>query len=138
MTWLQQNWDMLLLGLAAFLFIFKGPILARVYGIEDISVHDLAAKLSSESPPLPVDVRTMGEFNDVHVKQAQLIPLMELKKRAKSLKEKYGDREVAVICRSGNRSVNGAVILKRAGFTKVYNVSGGMVHWESQGYPVKR
>ncbi|MBF0426710.1 MAG: rhodanese-like domain-containing protein, partial [Magnetococcales bacterium] len=43
--------------------------------------------------------------------------------------------DVAVVCQSGNRSLKGSVILKRAaGETRIYNVVGGTSTWRGQGY----
>ena len=47
------------------------------------------------------------------------------------------DQPVALICRSGNRSAVAAQLLaKEAGFTKIYNVSGGISAWLGQGKPM--
>ena len=48
------------------------------------------------------------------------------------------DQPVALICRSGRRSTVAAQQLAReAGFTKLYNVSGGISAWLDQGKPVE-
>ncbi|MBF0137163.1 MAG: rhodanese-like domain-containing protein [Magnetococcus sp. DMHC-1] len=137
MTWLQTNWPVVLI-LAVFAYLFLWDRLeARLVGVEQISVHDLATKLGGDNPPLLIDVRTPREFNAGHVRQAILVPLAELRQRAESLLRKNSGREVAVICQSGNRSLKGSVILKRiAGETRVYNVIGGTSHWRGQGFSV--
>jgi rhodanese-related sulfurtransferase len=52
------------------------------------------------------------------------IPVQVLSKRLNEL-EQYKDKNIAVICRSGNRSVMATKILKANGF-KATNVLGGM------------
>ncbi|MBF0142896.1 MAG: rhodanese-like domain-containing protein [Magnetococcales bacterium] len=135
MAWLQENGFSLFLLVMAVGLVFRGPILSRFFGIVSISVHDLANRLGGPEPPLLVDVRSTREFNQGHVREAVLVPLPELREKAASLRTRYPDRGVAVICRTGNRSLSGAVILKRAGFPTVCNVAGGMLRWEEQGYP---
>lgn len=45
-----------------------------------------------------------------------------------------GDEEVVIICRSGNRSEALSRILSaQAGYTRVYNVSGGISNWIDSG-----
>ncbi|MBF0175989.1 MAG: rhodanese-like domain-containing protein [Magnetococcales bacterium] len=137
MTWLQTNWPLLLvLALFSYLFLWD-RLEARWVGVEQISVHDLAAKLAGDAPPLLVDVRSPREFNAGHVRQALLVPLSDLRQRAEALLQKNPGRDVAVICQSGNRSLKGSIILKRHAETiRVYNVAGGTSTWRSQGFPV--
>ncbi|OSM01673.1 rhodanese-like domain-containing protein [Magnetofaba australis] len=138
MSWLQQNGSTLVLFILVTLFVFRGPILMRVFRIKSMGIHELGRRLGENPPILLVDVRTNGEFNESHIKQAILAPLSELKAKGPMLAKQYPGREVAVICRSGNRSQLGSVSLKKAGFETVYNVTGGMINWESQGFPVKK
>lgn len=48
------------------------------------------------------------------------------------------DQEIYVYCRSGNRSAKAAEILQKNGFSKVYNLSTGIIGWEKNGYPLER
>ncbi|ABK42980.1 Rhodanese domain protein [Magnetococcus marinus MC-1] len=139
MSWLQDNWLTLLLVLVLMGLMFKGPILSILYKINQITPHQLAEMLAHKPPPLLIDVRTAAEFNtDGRIEHAILVPLSDLSRRAPEMFKQYPGREVAVICRSGNRSIMGSVGLKKAGFAKVYNVTGGMLNWQSQGYKVRR
>jgi len=83
-----------------------------------------------------VDVREPDEFNGPlgHIEGARLVPLGMLAVRAGEL-----DVEVPIVtvCRSGARSAQATVLLKQAGFEKVANLSGGMLRWRAQRYPVE-
>ncbi len=47
------------------------------------------------------------------------------------------DEEFAIICRTGNRtSALANALSQRAGYTKIQNVSNGIVNWISKGLPV--
>ncbi|MBF0358805.1 MAG: rhodanese-like domain-containing protein [Magnetococcales bacterium] len=129
------QWIVVLLLLG---FMLRSHVFARLLGVEKLTVHELVNRLSQKPAVVLIDVRTPKEFEAGHAKEAVLIPLHELKKRIDEVKQLCPDGEVAVVCRSGNRSLTGTVILKRAGFAHVYNVSGGMIQWESQGYPVRK
>lgn len=80
-----------------------------------------------------LDVREPDEWQQVHIPNATLIPLGELSSRVNEVPK---DREVVVVCRSGNRSATGRDILRSAGFSQVTSMAGGMNQWQSQGFPV--
>lgn len=42
----------------------------------------------------------------------------------------WKDQEVICYCRSGNRSMQAAMMLESLGFTNVKNLQGGMVAWQ--------
>ncbi len=95
-----------------------------------------AATLQSQGVLL-LDVREPSEYAEVHAKDALLIPLGQLPSRLNEIAQ-YKDKPVAVICRSGRRSAQGADILRKAGFSQVANVEGGTNAWVSAGLPVVR
>ncbi|MBF0194508.1 MAG: rhodanese-like domain-containing protein [Magnetococcales bacterium] len=119
-------------------FVLRAQVFSRILGVKKLTVHELVEKLGANPPIVLIDVRTKAEYDAGHAKGSRLIPLNELKGRVEEVKKMCPDSTVAVVCRSGNRSLSGTVILKRAGFENVYNVSGGMIHWEGQGYPVRK
>jgi rhodanese-related sulfurtransferase len=96
----------------------------------EISVREAAAK--RDSGAFVLDVREPYEWAEIHVPGATLIPLGQLAARVAEVPK---DREVVVICRSGNRSQEGRNILKRAGFTNVTSVAGGIRQWSAAGLP---
>jgi glyoxylase-like metal-dependent hydrolase (beta-lactamase superfamily II)/rhodanese-related sulfurtransferase len=83
-----------------------------------------------------LDVREPDEFNGPlgHVSGAKLIPLGTLGQEMNALKK---DRPVVVVCRSGARSAQATLMLGKAGFDKVANLSGGMLRWRAQRFPVE-
>ena len=81
-----------------------------------------------------VDVRTQEEWDEVHIPGTVLIPLDELPDR---LSEVPRDRDILVVCRSGNRSEEGAAILLKAGYESVVGMDGGIREWSAAGYPLE-
>ncbi len=65
---------------------------------------------------------------------SQLIPLDELPNRLDALPR---DKDIVVVCRSGNRSKEGTTILRQAGFSRATCMSGGLKAWAAAGYPVE-
>jgi rhodanese-related sulfurtransferase len=82
-----------------------------------------------------VDVREPDEFNGPlgHIKGAALLPLGSLTEKS-ALFDK--SRPLVTVCRSGARSAQATVILGKAGFEKVANLSGGMLRWRAQRFAV--
>jgi rhodanese-related sulfurtransferase len=81
-----------------------------------------------------LDVRTVEEWNEFHAPDSTLIPLDQLASR---LNEVPRDRQIVVVCRSGNRSQQGRDILLNAGFEQVTSMAGGLNEWRANGFPVE-
>ena len=94
---------------------------------------DEAKRRVDAGEALLVDVREPDEWRAGHVAGATHIPLGTVASRASALPK---DREILVICRTGNRSAMAQDRLAQAGFTNVTNIEGGITAWMEQGYPV--
>jgi rhodanese-related sulfurtransferase len=95
----------------------------------EISVEEAVAK--QQAGAYMLDVREPSEWNEAHIAGATLIPLGELPSRMNELPK---DREIVVVCRSGNRSAQGRDILINNGFTQVTSMAGGLNEWKAAGY----
>jgi len=78
-----------------------------------------------------LDVRSLAEWNRMHIVKSALIQLDELESH---LNELPRDRDIVVECRSGHRSQEGLTILQRAGFSHAACMTGGLIAWEAAGY----
>ncbi len=92
----------------------------------NLTAEELITVMKSDSDLIILDVRTPPELVGQHgqIKGVINIPVQVLETRINEL-DKFKDKNIAVICRSGNRSVNGTKILLQNGF-KAKNVIGGM------------
>jgi glyoxylase-like metal-dependent hydrolase (beta-lactamase superfamily II)/rhodanese-related sulfurtransferase len=83
-----------------------------------------------------LDVRETDEFDGPlgRIHGATLIPLGDLATRAAELDK---ERPIVAVCRAGGRSAQATVILRRAGFSKIANLAGGMLRWRAQHCPVE-
>jgi glyoxylase-like metal-dependent hydrolase (beta-lactamase superfamily II)/rhodanese-related sulfurtransferase len=109
------------------------PLTYTFAGIWEVQPHWLEEHLRDVQI---VDVREPSEFNGPlgHLPGAQLIPLGSLMQRAGELKTEL---PVVAVCRSGARSAQATVMLGKAGFDKVANLSGGMLRWRAQRFAVE-
>lgn len=79
-----------------------------------------------------VDVRTPEEYAAGHIENARLMDYYE-PNFAAQLAKLDKSKSVAVYCAAGGRSGSAAEQLKKMGFTKVYDLDGGMRAWRSAG-----
>jgi len=70
---------------------------------------------------LLIDVRTAQEYRGGHIAGSVNIPLQELERIQE---EAEWDTPLFVYCRSGGRSRQAAMLLKRMGYTRVKNLGG--------------
>lgn len=110
------------------------PLVRSPNGIDEIDPAWLAAHASEVCI---LDVREPDEYFGPlgHVAGAVLIPLGEL---ATALAQVPTDRPIVTACLAGGRSAYAFVLLKRAGFDRVANLTGGMALWHERGLPVVR
>ncbi len=92
----------------------------------NLTAEELNTAIQSGSDLIILDVRTPPELVGQHgqIKGVINIPVQVLETRINELDE-YKNENIAVICRSGNRSVHATKLLLQNGF-KAKNVLGGM------------
>ena len=93
--------------------------------VPTISVEDLKKKLDAKTDVFILDVREPHEYQICNLR-GYLIPVGDLPKRVHELDT---SREIVAYCRSGVRSARAVNFLRRAGFKKVYNLTGGIWAW---------
>lgn len=113
----------------------KGFILIESYTgemktVEQIPVEEVSELTKTEKYLQFVDVRRPAEHANGHAVRTLNISLDKLSKELDKLDPKV---PTYVICQSGYRSSLGTSILENAGFSKVYNVTGGTEAWKNAG-----
>lgn len=119
-------------GAIAFTFVQGGG--AR--GVRRIGPLE-ATRLLNQDDGVVVDVRGDGEFRQGHVINAVNLPLQYLPDQIQKL-EKFRQRPVVTVCKTGQQSARAGGILRSRGFEKVYTLSGGLQAWESANLPLSR
>jgi adenylyltransferase/sulfurtransferase len=94
-------------------------------GDAEISVKELRRRMDNGERIALLDVREPHEYKICNL-GGQLIPLRELGKKALGLDPL---REMIVYCHHGIRSNAAVMMLKRSGFRKVKNLTGGIDAW---------
>lgn len=84
-----------------------------------------------------LDVRTPEEFLGEYIENA--VNLDYYSDTFKNdLDELDKNKTYLIYCRSGRRSENALNIMKELGFREVYNMSGGIIKWKSEGLPTTK
>ncbi len=78
-----------------------------------------------------VDVRTPGEFNEGHLKNALNIDWMG-DTFSKQFEEISKEETIYLYCRSGKRSADATRFLDSLGYKHVVNLEGGYIAWEER------
>jgi len=97
----------------------------------------IATQLINRENAVVVDVREDNEYLSGHIINSLHIPLSYFKDRLKEL-EKHKSEPIIVGCKTGQRSGQACAILKKAGFEKVYNLSGGVTAWQTDNLPLTK
>jgi len=85
---------------------------------------------------LLVDVRNQAEVAEVSfdVPNYLNIPLNELENRINEIPK---DKEIVMVCKTGEKSLRTTYFLMNAGYENVYNMRDGIVKWATKGFPTK-
>jgi rhodanese-related sulfurtransferase len=86
----------------------------------------LAQRLAAGDAPLVVDVREPWEFELAQVAGSVLVPLGQVMSRPPELPR---DRDLVLLCHHGMRSQQAAQALRLAGYTRLFNLAGGIDAW---------
>lgn len=77
---------------------------------------------------LILDVRTVDEYRNGHIKGAKLIPVHLLSAQLAEITD-FKDKPVLVYCASGGRSPSAVKVLMNNNFTNIYHLSTGISSW---------
>ena len=123
-----------LLLIVAVVLLFGWDLLWWALGVQPIFPWQLKWTLK-ERPDYYrlVDTRTSWEYDRFHIKGAQRYPLLQTLSRPGPPATDNLQKPTVVICFSGHRSAIAAFKLRQQGFTKVHNLTWGMVGWVLSG-----
>ncbi len=93
---------------------------------------ELKAKLDANEDIFVLDVREPHEYDIAKMPGTTLIPLGELPRRVGELDS---TADIVIHCRSGVRSGKAQRILKDMGFSRVTNLTGGILRWSDDVDP---
>ncbi|MBS7233739.1 thioredoxin fold domain-containing protein [Flavobacterium psychroterrae] len=100
---------------------------------ESIAPKEFAKKIKTTEKPQILDVRTPEEFESEHIDNARNVNW-----NSDDFASKAGSydksKPIYVYCLSGGRSKKAATKLTELGFTTVYELEGGIMNWNEEGF----
>jgi rhodanese-related sulfurtransferase len=128
-----NHWEMVLALLLTLTVLF---ITEKRKAAPSVSPQQ-ATVLANTEQALLLDIRPTADFNAGRVIGSKNIPFADLTKRMSEL-EKFKTKPIVIICKTGQTSSGAANQLKKAEFTNVSRMTGGMAEWTGQGLPLVR
>ncbi|CAM4021149.1 thioredoxin domain-containing protein [Flavobacterium antarcticum] len=125
-----MNYFKIILAVFSFtLFSCQGQESAKV---EQLDAKTFSEKVTRNGEVQLLDVRTPEEFSDQHIFNAKNINWFDsdFADRVAVLDK---SKPVYVYCKSGGRSAKASAKLSEMGFTKIYELDGGMMKWNAAG-----
>jgi rhodanese-related sulfurtransferase len=110
------------------------PVIQSAQGIKQVAALHLPQLQRDDH--LIVDVSEPKEYERAHLPESTNIPLQKLLEDHKKL-DRHQKNNVILTCQSGSKSATAARHLKKAGFEKVFVLSGGLAGWQKENLPVE-
>jgi rhodanese-related sulfurtransferase len=136
LQFLQNNIWTILIAIMSGTMLFWSFFGNRIRGIKEVD-HIGAMQLMNHKNALVLDVREQSEYDTGHILSSKLIPLGKLHDRIGEL-EKYRERPIVVVCRSGQRSASACALLGKKGFSQALNLNGGVTAWQKASLPLEK
>ena len=106
----------------------------EVVSLQMISPKDASALASQDAQVKFLDVRSVLEFSQAHIKDSINVPIDMLTMKVNELSP--AKQTYIVLCRTGNRSPMAADMLIQSGIHSVEVMDGGITGWQKEGLAV--
>jgi len=124
---------------------FTDLVNACLPGITEEFPWDIEKRLHTDEPPLILDIREPDEFTAMHIRGSLHVPRgiletaceYDYEETVRELVEAR-EREVVVVCRSGNRSALAAHTMQLMGYQHVSSMKTGLRGWNDYELPLVR
>lgn len=124
-----------LIWVALFLLLVSGWIKSRFSAIKSVTPSALTLLVNREDATV-VDIRSDDDFKKGHITGAVQLSLADIQKQQLTGLEKGKDAPIIVVCQAGITASKAAAALAKQGFSRVYQLQGGMGSWNSANLPV--
>jgi rhodanese-related sulfurtransferase len=122
-------------AVAAAVIVLVYELRERVQAFAALSATQ-AVRLMNQGA-LVIDLRSKELYDAGHIVDARNVPAAELQSQADALK-KWRDKNVITYCDSGTNGAGAARSLVKLGFTKVFNLQGGLNAWVKENMPLAK
>lgn len=109
---------------------------AQSDGINVLSPKDFIEQAKADTTAI-ILVRTPGEYKEEHLAGAQQLDFLNTSAFDAGIKQLDNTHTYYVYCRSGKRSHNACIKMKKQGL-KVFDMEGGILNWKKLGMPTTK
>ena len=136
LLFIKSNIWLILIAISSGMMLLWSFFGNRLRGIKEVDCTG-ALQMINHKDALVLDVRENQEYSSGHLLNAKQIPLIKLRERIGEL-ERYRDKPIVVVCRSGQRSATACALLEKEGYAQVYNLAGGVLAWQKASLPLEK
>lgn len=110
---------------------------AQSDSIDTLAPQAFIKQAKTDTTAIILDVRTPGEYKEEHLAGARQLDFLNTSVFDAGIKQLYKSHTYYVYCRSGKRSHNACIKMKKQGL-KVFDMEGGILNWKKLGMPTTK
>lgn len=110
---------------------------AQSDSIDTLAPQAFIKQAKADTTSIILDVRTPGEYKEEHLAGARQLDFLNTSVFDAGIKQLDKSHTYYVYCRSGKRSHNACLKMKKQGF-KVFDMEGGILNWKRLGMPTTK
>ena len=110
---------------------------AQSDSIDTLAPQAFIKQAKADTTAIIPDVRTPGVYKEEHLAGAQQLDFLNTSVFDAGIKLLDKSHTYYVYCRSGKRSHNACIKMKKQGF-KVFDMEGGILNWKRLGMPTTK
>jgi rhodanese-related sulfurtransferase len=110
---------------------------AQSDSIDTLAPQSFIKQAKADTTAIILDVRTPEEYKEEHLAGAQQLDFLNTSAFDAGIKQLDNTHTYYVYCRSGKRSHNACIKMKKQGL-KVFDMEGGILNWKKLGMPTTK
>lgn len=110
---------------------------AQSDSIDTLAPQSFIKQAKADTTAIILDVRTPEEYKEEHLAGAQQLDFLNTSAFDAGIKQLDNTHTYYVYCRSGKRSHNACIKMKKLGL-KVFDMEGGILNWKKLGMPTTK
>lgn len=110
---------------------------AQSDSIDTLAPQAFIKQAKADTTAIILDVRTPGEYKEEHLAGARQLDFLNTSAFDAGIKLLDKSHTYYVYCRSGKRSHNACIKMKKQGL-KVFDMEGGILNWKKLGMPTTK
>jgi rhodanese-related sulfurtransferase len=129
-----RHWELWLAFLVILGLLLTFELHIKLTGASPLSAQQAILLMNREQAVL-LDVRDANSFSKEHIAASINIPFSELAQKIKQL-DSSRERPIIINYSQGQAHHRIARLLKKAGFSKIYHLKGGIMGWKNSALPL--